>query len=178
MPLIPESAIPGHLHIFCQKVLPAVFDDSLSYYEVVCKLVKSLNDDKDLLNQMVETLNLHSEQIATIQEWINNFPNDTTLANLEIYINQWVNQNLEYIFGTVVKQVFFGITVDGYFAAYIPQSWNDIIFDTGFNYNLDTYGRLILRWNVDSVHPVNMTREAATFKRHGATVIQNARPTV
>ena len=29
---------------WCQKVLPLVYDDSLSYYELLCKLVKYLND--------------------------------------------------------------------------------------------------------------------------------------
>lgn len=32
------------IHFNCQKVLPTVYDDSLSYYEQVCKLAKNLND--------------------------------------------------------------------------------------------------------------------------------------
>ena len=28
---------------WCQKVLPAVYDDSLSYYELLCKVVEYLN---------------------------------------------------------------------------------------------------------------------------------------
>ena len=32
------------IHFNCQKVLPTVYDDSLSYYEQVCKLTKNLND--------------------------------------------------------------------------------------------------------------------------------------
>lgn len=32
------------IHFDCQKVLPTVYDDSLSYYEQVCKLTKNLND--------------------------------------------------------------------------------------------------------------------------------------
>ena len=33
--------------------------------------------------------------------------------------------------------------------AYIPESFDDIVFDTGANYGSDEYGRLILRWDVD-----------------------------
>jgi hypothetical protein len=29
---------------WCQKVLPLVYDDSLSYYEVLCKIKNSLNE--------------------------------------------------------------------------------------------------------------------------------------
>lgn len=41
----PLPPIPGYVFKFyCQKVLPAVYDDSLSYYEVLCKLTAKLNE--------------------------------------------------------------------------------------------------------------------------------------
>lgn len=33
-----------YLKVWCQKVLPLVYDDSLSYYEVLCKVVAKLNE--------------------------------------------------------------------------------------------------------------------------------------
>ena len=75
-------------------------------------------------------------------------------------IEKWVNDNLEQLYALLVKQVYFGLTLDGHFVAYIPDSWSDIIFDTGMVYGLDTYGRLILRFNVeDSAEPVDQTPE-------------------
>lgn len=41
---------------YCQKVLPAVYDDSLSYYEVVCKLVNSMNEIIDEFNKTVQEM--------------------------------------------------------------------------------------------------------------------------
>lgn len=73
-------------------------------------------------------------------------------------IEQWVNDHLETLYHLLVKQVFFGLTLDGHFVAYIPDSWEDIAFDTGMVYELDTYGRLILRWNVDG-NTVDQTPE-------------------
>lgn len=29
---------------YCQKILPTVFDDSLSYYEILCKLTKAIEE--------------------------------------------------------------------------------------------------------------------------------------
>lgn len=64
-----------------------------------------------------------------------------------------------------IKQVYFGLTDDtysggtGYFVAYIPDSWSEIVFDTGAVYGLDTYGRLILRWDADSPYSVEQTPE-------------------
>ena len=32
------------LRFYCQKVLPLVYDDSLSYYELLCKVCNKLNE--------------------------------------------------------------------------------------------------------------------------------------
>lgn len=37
---------------YCQKVLPLVFDDSLSYYEVVCKLTNKVNELVNTVNNL------------------------------------------------------------------------------------------------------------------------------
>lgn len=34
----------NQMKIGCQKILPLVYDDSLSYYEVLCKVVAKLNE--------------------------------------------------------------------------------------------------------------------------------------
>ena len=75
-----------------------------------------------------------------------------------VQVAQWIADNLAYIYNHTIKQVWFGLTEDGHFIAYIPDSWNDIRFDTGFDYDLETYGRLILRWDADGEN-VNQTPE-------------------
>ena len=32
------------LKFYCQKILPLVYDDSLSYYETICKVAAKLNE--------------------------------------------------------------------------------------------------------------------------------------
>lgn len=70
-------------------------------------------------------------------------------------IEAWINENMERLFSEAAKMVFFGLTLDGHFVAYIPDSWADIDFDTGMVYGTETYGRLILRYDVDSTHDVD-----------------------
>lgn len=41
-----------HFRFWCQKVLPLVYDDSLSYYEVLCKLSKKLNELVTFINEI------------------------------------------------------------------------------------------------------------------------------
>lgn len=41
---------------FCQHVLPLVYDDSLSYYEVLCKLTSKLNETIEQVNTLEDTM--------------------------------------------------------------------------------------------------------------------------
>ena len=54
-----------------------------------------------------------------------NFPDSMKAA-----LYNWVVANSVSIIGALIKSVFFEITDDGYFVAYIPDSWSDIIFGT------------------------------------------------
>ena len=41
---------------WCQKVLPLVYDDSLSYYELLCKVV-------EYLNNIIKDMNVFEDKI-------------------------------------------------------------------------------------------------------------------
>ena len=143
---------------WCQKVLPAVYDDSLSYYELLCKVV-------DYLNKVIDELNTHGAAISELQE--NVAALDQAFVEFKEHgfddyyaaqVERWIAQNLDAVLKAFVKkQVFFGLTSDGYFCAYIPDSWRDIIFDTGMVYGRSDYGRLILRFDVDGAGVIDNT---------------------
>jgi hypothetical protein len=58
---------------WCQKVLPTVYDDSLSYYELLCKVVQYLNDNVDNINLLNDNVtNLYNAYVA-LQEYVNNY---------------------------------------------------------------------------------------------------------
>lgn len=59
---------------------------------------------------------------------------------------QWIDANLQVLVGRMVKYVFFGLTSDGHFAAYVPQSWDFITFDTIMTQGSELWGHLVLRW--------------------------------
>lgn len=46
------------LHFYCQKVLPLAYDDSLSYYELLCKVVKYVNELALTYNQIIQNFNV------------------------------------------------------------------------------------------------------------------------
>ena len=54
----------GRLHYECQKVLPSVFDDSLSYYECLNKMTDKLNE----VIQYVNSARLGTPQITVLAD--------------------------------------------------------------------------------------------------------------
>lgn len=122
-----------HFKMWCQKVLPLVYDDSLSYYEALCKIVDYLNNVITGTNAIIEDVEELKNDLAIVQDWINNF--DTKYAE-------------KIIADYIATMVFFGLTDSGYFVAYIPDSWDNIHFGTT---GLDTdvpiqpeFGHLVL----------------------------------
>ena len=59
-------------------------------------------------------------------------------------LEKWIESNIEEIIGNVIKFVFFGLTDDGYFIAYIPESWEEITFGTCMTD--ECFGRLTLTY--------------------------------
>ena len=45
------------LKMWVHKILPLVYDDSMSYYETLCKVVQKLNEVVSLSNEQTEYLN-------------------------------------------------------------------------------------------------------------------------
>ena len=120
----------------------------------ICDMLDRLICYSDYLGDKVE---INKEDIEALKSEFEEFKEHGFEDYYLEQIEQWVNDNLEELYRLLVKQVYFGLTLDGHFVAYIPESWDDIMFDTGFDYDDDTYGRLILRWDVDDSHPVQQT---------------------
>lgn len=66
----------GAFRYWCQHVIPLVYDDSLSYYELLCKVVNYLND----VISNVDGLHTDVEDLLTayneLQEYVNNYFSD------------------------------------------------------------------------------------------------------
>lgn len=86
------------LKIKCDKILPLVYDNSLTYYEVLCKLTNKINEVINRLNtQETEITNLKEsyEYINTsIQEIINSLTNVNNNINVINTNIQIINNNI------------------------------------------------------------------------------------
>lgn len=127
-----------HFNFWCQKVLPLVYDDSLSYYEVLCKCVQYINFIIGDSNSIVSDIEELKKELQTVQNWIDNY--DTSYAE-------------KVISKCIATMIFVEITDSGYIVYNIPTSWSDITFNTT---GLDTndiinninyeYGHLVLSY--------------------------------
>lgn len=118
---------------WCYKVLPLVYDNSLSYYEVLCKVVTYINQliaqDKDFANDLEEL----EKELQVVQTWIDNY--DTSYAETIIK---------EYL----AKMIYVEINDAGYIVYNIPDEWTDVEFHTtGLDIDVPIqpeYGHLVL----------------------------------
>lgn len=129
-----------HFRMWCQKVIPLVYDDSLSYYEVLAKVRDKLNEAIDGVNQLSENDAKMEAEIKELQ---------ACCEEVENAIKGDLTEALIEVIREVIKMVFFGLTDAGYFVAYFPDGWDDITFNTtGWDYNLNDYeyGHLVLSY--------------------------------
>jgi hypothetical protein len=62
-------------------------------------------------------------------------------------INKWMQENAIDLVGDLVKAVYFGLTNDGYFCAFIPEHWDWVTFDTITDPDEPLYGHLVLMYD-------------------------------
>lgn len=124
-----------HFRFWCQKVLPLVYDDSLSYYEVLCKVVDYLNHMVDDVNVVVNDYAELKKELEVVRNWIDNFSSE--------YLEKLIAEK-------IATMIFVEISDSGYIIYYIPETWKDITFNTT---ELDIhiteypdYGRLVLSY--------------------------------
>lgn len=100
------------------------YDADLGY------IIKKIGELLECCDAMQEWKTQHEAAYNELKELYDdvmsgNFPDSIVKA-----FNNWMRENALDIVGELVKMVFFGLTDSGYFIAYIPDSWDDIIFNT------------------------------------------------
>ena len=142
-----------YIHFWCQKVIPLVFDDSLSYYEAICKFMQKLNEVINALNNNAECIDelqgkyiiLQNNFNALEDKWrefktyieneFNTFKTEITTKeeNFETTINNEFNS-----FKTYVENYLNNIDVQSYVNIKIDQLaesgyFNTLLVNLGFN---------------------------------------------
>lgn len=107
----------------------------------VCEEVESLDEWKAQHEEEYNQLKALYDALMS-----GNFPPEIVEA-----FNKWARANMPELIKEMIKAVWFGLNDDGYFVAYIPDSWADIIFNTtGLDISIVgvDYGHLVLSFDV------------------------------
>lgn len=94
--------------------------------EVICKVTKILKT----VAKLDEWKEEHEKQYEELKKFYDDLIAGNFTPEMEEALYKWTVENTVDIIGKAIKAVFFGLTDNGYFVAYIPDSWNDITFGT------------------------------------------------
>lgn len=114
-------------------------------------IIKDTKTLDDIVKNILQWIDDTQPTIDDLKNLYNAIMSGNLPEGMKEGIRRWMEVNALNLVGELVKMVFFGITDDGYFIAYIPESWNDIIFGTT---GLDDfppgveYGHLTLSFNI------------------------------
>ena len=132
-----------YFRFWCQKVLPAVYDDSLTYYELLCKVIHTLNEAIEVDNEQSEAIKYITE---TLQKFLESGFDDYYKEQVE----RWIDEHLQYVYRYTIGQIFFTLDDSGRLLAHVPKAFEQILFSTPMNYDdQSTYGRLCLTYAFD-----------------------------
>lgn len=71
---------------WCQKVLPLVYDESLSYYELLCKVVDYLNKTMEDVDQMITDMGEYRDAYIAFSRQVTQ-----TVDNMQLFIDNYFN---------------------------------------------------------------------------------------
>lgn len=137
--------------------LPEFYWDVYSAEERLKKLCLEFQKMVCYANSLADNINIDHTLITELQDAFTQFMESGFDDYYKAQVIAWLNSHMNQIIKSIIGHVFFGLTDDGYFCAYIPEGWEDIIFDTGAVFGRSDYGRLILKMNVDSSNAIDNT---------------------
>lgn len=143
--------------------LPKMYWEVKSPEQLVANLYCIMDALKNYVNGASDQINANTDKIAELEGLFKKFQESGFDDYYARQVTAWIASNLEFIYDKTVRQVFFGLTDDGRFCAYVPNSWADIKFDTGAVYGTDEYGRLMLRFDATGTGIIDNTGHDSTI---------------
>ena len=111
--------------------------------KAICEQIHKMICYADMLG---DKINITHEEIEELNALFEKFMESGFEEYYEEQIQAWIDAHMPDIIASAIKMVFFGLTEDGYFCAWIPQSWEGIVFDPISDYSSENYGCLTLSY--------------------------------
>ena len=131
-PAFTDYSGPGAFKYWVQNTLPLVFDDSLSYYEVLSKVVT-------YLNQTIEAVKAEDENIRALRD---------AYIQLEAYLNEWTD-NLDV--ESVITEKLDQLVADGTITEQLVQALGQVIKNVKVTGTANMEGVLAIQQQVGQI---------------------------
>lgn len=127
------------------------FPNTRTYDNDLGWLIKNVKSSIDAIAALESWKASAEGTISDLQTLLDNIAAGNIPEEISSAIKNWIVRNFDDIVGTMIKTVWFGLTDSGYFVAYMPESWQDIVFRTT-GYDIITelqpdFGHLVLQAN-------------------------------
>lgn len=110
----------------------------------IIKNIKSYNDAIQALNEWIET---NTPRLEDLEAFKDALESGDLPEGVQQGIETWLTTHAAEVIAAIIKNVYFGLTNAGYFAAYVPASWDEFLdFDTVMDGDNPLYGHLLLKY--------------------------------
>lgn len=116
----------------------------VSQIQSLTALVQGIAKGQESQGGNITALNSAMADLAAAQTRINNRLKDGDFENGKFL--EWADKNLPAMVCEMVRFVWFGLTPDGHFCAYVPANWGWLTFNTGTDITEPEYGHLIITY--------------------------------
>ena len=140
---------------FVHNAMPLVFDESLSYLEILSKVLDYINnlmeEDKTIyahLKRIDSDLDTIKSDVKFLSNELEKCKNGEYLSLFMEKIKEFILQNIDELILNSIRFVSFELNEDGYYVVNTTsKNWRDEIeFNTEMNYDNTNYMHLIIRW--------------------------------
>lgn len=125
---------------------PAMYDLRwmVSQIQSLTALVQGIAKGQEAQGGNITALNAAMADLNTAQHLINERLDDGDFEDEKF--SEWADKNLPDMVLSMVRFVWFGLTQDGHFVAYVPANWNFLHFCTPMDITEPEYGHLIITY--------------------------------
>lgn len=109
-------------------------------------VIQVLRDAETIVNNKIPGIENAISALQQADKDINKQIDDVIKEIDELVDDDTIMQLVVNAISEAIKMVFFGLTDDGYFVAYIPNSWDCITFGTILDCDSPDYGKLTLSY--------------------------------
>lgn len=134
--------VPFNFWTAFTPVIPDVYKEAISPQQQIHDMCCMLHKLVCYSDMLASELNIDKQKLQELSDMFDKFMESGFDDYYAEQIHAWVLENMPGIISDAIKMVFFGLTDDGYFCAWIPDGWDELWFDTGADYSSWEYGRL------------------------------------